>query len=281
MSDGTFTVDLAFTAAPPADLLPGQAVQGKFSLGTATTRALAAGRARSSQQSGGDWVFVRRRRRRPRSADGFASGAAMPSSSKSSRGLEPGERVITSDYTGYERRRPHRYSMRNQCSMLKLEQIGKVYRTTEVETQRARDDVSLQIDARRVRRGHGPVGLRQVDAAQHPRAARQRRAAGTYQFFGEDVARLLREAQLTALRRAAIGFVFQSFNLIDDLIGGGERRGGAALSRRAGTRAPQARGRSAGARRHRASRAAPAAAALRRPAAARGRGARAGVGIPS
>jgi putative ABC transport system ATP-binding protein len=40
--------------------------------------------------------------------------------------------------------------------------------------------------------------------------------AGTYQFFGEEVSSYS-EAQLTAVRRAAIGFVFQSFNLIDDL----------------------------------------------------------------
>ncbi|HEY5007640.1 MAG TPA: ATP-binding cassette domain-containing protein [Caulobacteraceae bacterium] len=40
--------------------------------------------------------------------------------------------------------------------------------------------------------------------------------SGAYGFFGEDVARLP-EARLTALRRDRIGFVFQSFNLIDDL----------------------------------------------------------------
>ena len=40
--------------------------------------------------------------------------------------------------------------------------------------------------------------------------------SGAYGFFGENVARLP-EAKLTALRRDRIGFVFQSFNLIDDL----------------------------------------------------------------
>ena len=33
MKDGTFTVDLAFDGAPPADLLPGQALEGRLSLG--------------------------------------------------------------------------------------------------------------------------------------------------------------------------------------------------------------------------------------------------------
>jgi putative ABC transport system ATP-binding protein len=39
---------------------------------------------------------------------------------------------------------------------------------------------------------------------------------GAYWFFGEDVAKYP-ETQLTRLRREHIGFVFQSFNLIDDL----------------------------------------------------------------
>jgi putative ABC transport system ATP-binding protein len=40
--------------------------------------------------------------------------------------------------------------------------------------------------------------------------------SGQYWFFGEDVARYS-EKQLTQLRRGGVGFVFQSFNLVDDL----------------------------------------------------------------
>jgi len=39
---------------------------------------------------------------------------------------------------------------------------------------------------------------------------------GSYRFFGEEVSRYS-EKQLTALRRSGVGFIFQSFNLIDDL----------------------------------------------------------------
>jgi putative ABC transport system ATP-binding protein len=98
--------------------------------------------------------------------------------------------------------------------MLKLEQIGKVYRTTEVET-RALNDVSLQIDAGEFVAVMGPSGcgkstlLNILGLLDTP-------SAGTYQFFGENVS-TYSEAQLTNVRRAAIGFVFQSFNLIDDL----------------------------------------------------------------
>jgi HlyD family secretion protein len=59
--EGTFTVDLKFAATPPTDLLPGQAIQGKFSLGTATTAVLLPV-GPFLQQSGG---AGRRQRRTP------------------------------------------------------------------------------------------------------------------------------------------------------------------------------------------------------------------------
>ncbi len=98
--------------------------------------------------------------------------------------------------------------------MLKLEQIGKVYRTTEVETQ-ALNEVSLTVDAGEFVAIMGPSGcgkstlLNILGLLDTP-------SSGTYHFFGEEVSSYS-ESQLTAVRRAAIGFVFQSFNLIDDL----------------------------------------------------------------
>jgi putative ABC transport system ATP-binding protein len=98
--------------------------------------------------------------------------------------------------------------------MLKLEDISKVYRTTEVETL-ALGGVSLQIDPGEFVAIMGPSGcgkstlLNVLGLLDSP-------TSGVYSFFGQDVARLP-EAQLTRLRRDNIGFVFQSFNLIDDL----------------------------------------------------------------
>jgi len=98
--------------------------------------------------------------------------------------------------------------------MLKLEHVSKIYRTTEVET-RALDAVSLDIRAGEFVAIMGPSGcgkstlLNILGLLDSP-------SSGVYSFFGEDVAPAS-EQRLTELRRASVGFIFQSFNLIDDL----------------------------------------------------------------
>jgi putative ABC transport system ATP-binding protein len=98
--------------------------------------------------------------------------------------------------------------------MLKLQHVSKIYRATEVETA-ALDDLSLEVKPGEFLAVMGPSGcgkstlLNILGLIDSP-------SSGAYWFMEEDVARCSEE-QLTLRRRAGIGFVFQSFNLIEDL----------------------------------------------------------------
>jgi putative ABC transport system ATP-binding protein len=98
--------------------------------------------------------------------------------------------------------------------MLKLEHISKVYRAAEVQTA-ALDDISLDVPQGQFLAIMGPSGcgkstlLNILGLIDSP-------TDGNYWFMGEDIARCSEE-ELTLRRRAGVGFVFQNFNLIDDL----------------------------------------------------------------
>ena len=100
--NGVFTVDLDFTTAPPAGLSPGEAVRGELNLG-ADTRGLVLAAGAFLERTGGDWVFVvapggdHADRRRVHIGRRNADQVEILG------GLRPGERVIVSDYLGWEK----------------------------------------------------------------------------------------------------------------------------------------------------------------------------------
>jgi HlyD family secretion protein len=97
---GAFTVDLKFVRPPPDGLTPGQAVQGKFALGAATTATILAV-GPFLQASGGDWVFVLDKDGSSASRRRIQAGRRNIEQMEIVSGLAPGERVITSDYNSY------------------------------------------------------------------------------------------------------------------------------------------------------------------------------------
>ena len=98
--------------------------------------------------------------------------------------------------------------------MISFKNLAKVYRTDEVETTALRD-INLEVGKGEFVAVMGPSGcgkstfLNIVGMLDAP-------SGGEYWFAGQNIAGYS-EARLAELRKSAIGFVFQSFNLIDEL----------------------------------------------------------------
>ncbi|CCZ81558.1 MAG: ABC transporter ATP-binding protein [Odoribacter splanchnicus] len=98
--------------------------------------------------------------------------------------------------------------------MIRIENLNKVFRTEEVETT-ALNNVSIHIKEGEFVAIMGPSGcgkstlLNIVGLLDNP-------TSGKYYFDGKEVG-ALKERQRTMVRKGNIGFVFQSFNLIDEL----------------------------------------------------------------
>ena len=98
--------------------------------------------------------------------------------------------------------------------MIKIENLRKVFRTEEVETV-ALNDVSMEVNEGEFIAIMGPSGcgkstlLNILGLLDNP-------TAGTYHLAGREVGHLT-EKERTQARKGNIGFVFQSFNLIEEM----------------------------------------------------------------
>jgi putative ABC transport system ATP-binding protein len=98
--------------------------------------------------------------------------------------------------------------------LIRLENIQRRFRSEEVETT-ALDDINLEVAAGEFVAIMGPSGCGKSTLL-NTLGAVDRPDAGRYWFDGRDLA-ALDEKQLARFRGQTLGFVFQSFNLIDDL----------------------------------------------------------------
>ena len=98
--------------------------------------------------------------------------------------------------------------------MINTKNLTKIYTTEEVETT-ALNNINLEIQQGEYAAIMGPSGcgkstlLNVLGMIDNP-------TSGEYNFLGEEVSKYS-ERQRANLRKANIGFVFQSFNLIDEL----------------------------------------------------------------
>lgn len=98
--------------------------------------------------------------------------------------------------------------------MIKIENLSRVYRTSEIETL-ALENINFEVKEGEFVAIMGPSGcgkstlLNILGLLDNP-------TSGSYRLMGKEVAQL-KEKDRTRFRKGKIGFVFQSFNLIDEL----------------------------------------------------------------
>lgn len=98
--------------------------------------------------------------------------------------------------------------------MIEMHGLSKAYRTSDIETT-ALDNVNLEIDEGEFIAIMGPSGcgkstlLNVMGMLDSP-------DAGRYSFAGEEIGNYS-ESKLADIRKENLGFIFQSFNLVDEL----------------------------------------------------------------
>jgi len=98
--------------------------------------------------------------------------------------------------------------------MIQLQNIKKVFRTEEIDTWALRE-VSLEVKDGEFVAIMGPSGCGKTTLL-NIMGLLDKPTEGTYMLNGKEVSQLS-ERERTNIRKGTLGFVFQSFNLIDDL----------------------------------------------------------------
>ncbi len=100
--NGQFSIDLDFADKSPPNLVAGETAQGRLQLGgDSPARLLAAGPF--LERTGGDWVFVLSKDGKSAQRRQIKVGRRTAEQLEILSGLATAERVVTSDYTGFDR----------------------------------------------------------------------------------------------------------------------------------------------------------------------------------
>ena len=102
VKNGQFSVDLDFTGRTPPNLLAGETAQGRLQLG-GDSRAVILPTGAFLDRTGGHWVFVLAPNGKSARRRQIKIGRRTSEQLEVLGGLSPGERVVTSDYTGLDR----------------------------------------------------------------------------------------------------------------------------------------------------------------------------------
>jgi HlyD family secretion protein len=102
VKNGVFTADLVFEGGQPSGLTPGEAVQGRLSLGD-DRPALVLPAGAFLDRSGGDYAFVATPDGRRADRRRIRIGRRNSEEVEVLAGLKAGERVVTSDYETFEK----------------------------------------------------------------------------------------------------------------------------------------------------------------------------------
>ncbi len=100
VNDGQFQVDIQFIGNEPPDLRRGQTLQAKLTLGD-ETEAVLIPNGSFYQDTGGNWIFVTNEDETVAIKRNIVTGRQNSSYIEVVEGLQPGERVVTSSYSGF------------------------------------------------------------------------------------------------------------------------------------------------------------------------------------
>ena len=102
VTNGRFQIELDFAGEAPADMRRGQSLEVEVTLGD-TRPAVILPAGAFLQATGGSWIFVLDRNGRTAERRSIRTGRRNPQDVEVLGGLQPGERVVTSSYDGFDK----------------------------------------------------------------------------------------------------------------------------------------------------------------------------------